>query len=296
MALIGLSGNWFFVGRRSAYLLLVLDTFPRVLGMLTGWYLGAHGASLAAMVSAQLIGVLCGALLSAAVIMRGVNASASSVIGLRVLKDISVSQFRFMTGSFYSAVFVALPVMAVSFLSPASLPAFAIVDKVYRQINAGLSPFVNVLQGWVPNADRRVLEQRTRHAMVGTLVFSTLIVVGFAVFGRAIFGYLGVEVGRGPALLAGVLVAAGLIRSTFHLVLIPSQQRTDVNGRASLFTGGIVGLAAIPPFLYLWGASGALVAVVIGLVVTSACMYSTLRGSRMKPKPVAEVSLGPLRR
>ena len=65
-----------------------------------------------------------------------------------------------MIGSLYSST----PIVIVSVVAPAALPVYAVVDKVQRQVIVALTPFVTVLQGWVPRATGPALDRRVKHA------------------------------------------------------------------------------------------------------------------------------------
>ncbi|QDC15938.1 hypothetical protein [Rhodococcus ruber] len=275
-AMIGISANWYFVGRRRPYAMLFLDTMPRIGGLLVGLLIGRSGGSLLSIVACQYLGVLAGAFLSAASIIRRDDlvhlTSGGWPLALRLLRE----QAAFMWGAFFAVLFAALPITLVSAISQSSLPAFAIVDKVYRQVAAGLSPIVNVFQGWVPATRLEDVKRRSKIAFGVSVTIAISAVAFFAIFGARVFDILGFELGAPSALFAGLLVGAYLVRSMLQLAILPSF-RLRLSGRGPVLYGGILGLLLVPPLLICAGAMGAMLAGVLGLIAASVGMAKELR-------------------
>ena len=168
-----------------------------------------------------------------------------------------------------SASYAAAPVILVGLVAPGVLPAYAILDKVQRQISAGATSYVTVLQGWVPEARGRVLHSRIRAALKLSVVVCLLLGVLLALLADRLLDYLA----RGqivPSPLAVSLMAATVAVALFESVVsracLSSLDRLDVVARATVI-GSLVGVLVLVVGVLVQGVEGALAGVLTGLVL-----------------------------
>lgn len=236
-----LGGAWFFTGEARPIRMLVCDTVPTACGAMLGLVGAALTHELWIYLALQGLGILIAIIVDALVILR----NAPPAVFPRVVETIHDQRHAVLTSA-TSAVYVALPVVAVQAFLPAQLPTYAMADRLFRFAGIAFLPIQQFFQGWVPAGsagDARRLWNAAIAAgaiglaggiLVGLLspVASTLlsaghilvpldlsIPLGVAFVGVAISSVVGyaclVAVGRVRALavstVIGVVVAAPLI-------------------------------------------------------------------------------------
>lgn len=275
-SLIGLNANWYLVGRRRPGALFAWDTLPRALGLFGSAAAAYLTSNILTALLFQIVGVL-GSIAVPAVVLgvtRGPDPRGSEISVLNCLR----TGFRPMTVNASTTVFSALPIIVVGAFLPKSLPTYAIADKLYRQLSVGLTPFVNVLQGFVPSISRNEAISRSSTGLRVCLVFGVLATLVLAVAGPTIVEVLGISVGRLVCVLMGILVALTFLQMTFQLAVLPALGAPASPGSPIL--GGIAGLLLLYPLGLAFGAAGALSAVAAGLtfsLVLLARRYRQLR-------------------
>ena len=268
-ACVGLGAGWYFIGTAAPYRLLVLETVPRVLGTLVGIELMRSGAGAAAGLWGQLCGMLVGVLLPTIWICATTGGPRQWARLRRPLPDVMRHQITGVTTTVVSSTYTALPIVIVGLTSSSALPVFAVLDKLQKQVYVAFTPVISLLQGWVPRAPTGELERRVRTALrVGAAFCAAL---GLALF--LVTPWLVDWLGSGhlsATTLASLLVASIVSFNLFESVvsrgaLVPLGQLGYVARVTGI--GSLVGLALVVPFTLLWGAVGALAAVLAGLVI-----------------------------
>ena len=270
VGLVGCGPTWFFVGRAKPFGSLLLDTLPRVLGTVLAIALATSRASAPIIFSAQIFGILLGLLLSTAYVLRitkGVTRGRVSAGGL--LRSLS-SQLPGVFSALVATLYTTLPITIVAALAPWTLPVYALVDKLQKQVSSSISPVIQILQGYVARASEEQRQRRLRNSFVGVVILSLLGAVGFALIGSEVMRWL--SSGKISINRFAVVVLAG----TFALILTEQFLSRAVIPRLGLLrslpvaslTGAVIGLTLVIILVTSQGAAGALLGVAIGLVVT----------------------------
>ncbi|RLP10656.1 lipopolysaccharide biosynthesis protein [Propionibacterium australiense] len=276
-ALVGMSGQWYFVGIMAPYWFLVVETVPRVLGTLTGWFvMNTAGASAVVGTGCQCLGIAAAIVCSTAYILARLRREGAAVRAARPVHVVLREKFDGVAASITNAVVLSLPMVLVSFVNPAARPMFAFVDRVQRQIMVALTPLSTVMQGWVPRGDRR---SRGRRALLVMIPLCALIVVAVIVLGPFLTDYLGDGVIRPGALiivLMALFVALGTYETVLGRAVLTAFGRLRRITRANLVSG-LLAAVAVGVGVHLWGAEGALIGVVLSMLVRIVDEYLGVR-------------------
>lgn len=288
---VGLTLNWYFIGLSRPFLLLTLETAPRVVGTLLGvmaMALGGHGA--AAGIVGQLGGMLTGVALSAVWIMATNRDVRSEALANRPLKVVVAANLNGVASSAVSQLYNAVPIVIVGLVAPAAQPSFAVLDKLHRQIASGQAAYVTMMQGWVPRASDGRLRSRVRSALRLTGVGALVLGLCVAAFGEWLLtwlsdgqlGFTFVEV-----VLLGAVVAVGLLGSVLARACLPALDELALMARATA-VGAVMGIALVALLAPGLGSVGALTGVLAGYVVK---VILALVGVRRGSQPTAQAVL-----
>lgn len=281
-ALTGLTATWFFVGLARPYVLMLVETVPRVAFTVVGIVEMENGADALYGLIWQGLGLLMAFLVSLWWILRYLGFRPGKVERLPGTIALLKQYGGGVTSSLGSQLFTVLPLVIVTMVAPLAQPVFALVDKLYRQVLVALLPIVSVLQGWVPRGDDPAA--RVRRMMWWTVGMSTVIGIGTVVVGPWILHYLGAQTVR-PTTLDIALLAALLAVTFYVAVLGHAVLGTYRELRAlawSTLTGTVIGMPAVAVGAWFFGVPGALSGMLIGmsvrlvikLVVTRRCLRS----------------------
>ncbi|WP_417234442.1 lipopolysaccharide biosynthesis protein [Arthrobacter sp.] len=266
-ASVGLTANWYFVGTDSPYMLLICETLPRVLGTLAGIAFMLLGSSALVGVVWQLVGMLAAFLTSGVWILRTSKAIPRTEYPRRPMLAVLRRQQNGVISMGLSAVYASAPILIVTAIIPASQPLYAVVEKVQRQINVGLNPFVTVLQGWVPRAQPGFLRSRIRLCLSICTAGSVLVIIVMFFGAPLLVGWLGNNQIHPPVhvyLLMAIVTGLSLFETALSKACLAAVERLGVVARATALSG-IVGLAGVAVLAHFWGAGGALMGVMLGL-------------------------------
>lgn len=271
---VGLTGSWYFVGLAEPYSMLVWDTAPRVLGSLLAVLVMKGGGSAGAGVACQLIGILAACSVTSLVVIRSPKGAGIAEPRRSLRAVLNEQRHGVMTTAASSAI-AATPLVIVQLLRPDIQPSFALADKLQRQITAAMSPFVTVLQGWVPRGN---LRRRSRQALFAALVVAILLLVGVASFGSSLVDWLGGGVIVLPPLvilLMAALVGVGVLETIVSHAILTANTMLNVAARATLWSG-VITIVLMTPGAYLWGTAGGLLGVLIALFIRA--LWETVAG------------------
>lgn len=266
-ATIGLTASWYFVGLSKPYLLLSLETLPRVAGTAAGILLMVMGHSALTGVLCQLAGMAVAFLVCSVWILHASRVPREQRLLRRRAGRILASQGVGVSSTLLSAGYVAAPLMIVSAIAPIVLPAYAIVDKVQRQVSVALNPSVSVFQGWVPQATGAGLSSRILKALGLSAAFSAALGVSMYVIAPYLVSWLGgsqIHPSNLTLALMAAFVALNLFESVVAKAILTTIDRVNVVATATLF-GAIVGLPLVAFGAVLFGAAGAIGGIVVGL-------------------------------
>ena len=263
---IGLTANWFFVGLGRPYVLLLVETMPRVVGTGIGIGVMALGGSALVGVLAQFAGMLTAFTTSTLWILRHTSGGSQPQPTVR---ETLRSQRHGSVSTLVSAAYVSAPLVIVSTFAPVAQPLYALADKVQRQISVALGPLVTVQQGWVPRAKGEQLYRRARLVLLVGAAVAVSCGLAVVLGGPVLMDWLGGGelVAPWPVLvLMAAFVTLSVYESMVSKVVLAALHRIPVVSRATGISAA-VGLPMVAAGAVWIGASGALVGVVTGLVV-----------------------------
>lgn len=268
-ATVGLTASWFFVGRAQPYRLLVGETVPRVAGTGIGILFMQTGSSALVGVLWQLIGMVGAFVVCTVWILRPWDAACRAAVHPRSVRTVLWNQRHGLTATLVSAFYAAMPITIVTVLAPAVQPVYAVLDKVQRQVNAGLSPFTVVMQGWIPRAARGALHGRVRRALAVSAVCGVGLAVVMLIITPDLIRWLGGgQIRPASAAIALMVTITGvyLFESVVAKAALPALDRLGLAARASI-AGMCVGLPLVAVGAVWLGTEGALAGILIGMVV-----------------------------
>lgn len=250
LLLPGLSAGWFFVGQARPDRLLLLDSLPMVLLSIVGLVLAASLRSIWPFIGFLGLGYATAALVSTVVLLRGhpdEHQERQSVLQ-RFVGAIR-SQRHAVTATIVNTAYVSAPMLVVQVLMPASLPVYALMDRLYRYGSIGYGPIQQYLQGWIPRSDgdeagraRRMRAAAGAAAgigLTGTLVLTTL---GPVIAHR--FSHGQIRVSTWELLPLGVAFAAVCVSTTVGYACLAPLGKVRVVAISTL-VGALIGLPLI---------------------------------------------------
>lgn len=292
-ATVGLTANWYFIGRSQPYALLLGETLPRIAGTGVGILLMSTGASALIGVLWQLLGMVAAFLVCTVWILKPWDSYSRQLIRRRPMRTVFAAQRHGVTATLLSSIYAAAPIAIVTVVAPSIQPVYAVIDKVQRQINVGLSPFTVVMQGWIPRAAIGQLAARTRKALLVSLVVALVIGGSILIMSGELVDWLG----RGrihPPVLALVLMASITAVYVFESVVgkaaLPAVGKLGTAAKATV-VGTAVGLPLVAAGAYSFGAEGALAGILIGIVLRLAFELLSIGGAARTADAAAYVTL-----
>lgn len=266
---LAFNSTWYFLGKSDPVGLLVLDALPRVGLIAAGWGLVAVGASVLTG-----LGLQCIAPLAASLLVHRFRGSTTSPISYKELLHEIFEQRHGMASQVIPATFNFSPLIAVTLIAPTYAPAFALVDKVQKQLVTGFIPFGNML---ISKAAMQVRTKRQEAADVvrvntyWVLGGGAATGVGALVLGLPLIYLLSSGVLRPEA---GTLAAmAGVVAFSFIAAVLPATALADAEGlkgasKAAAW-GAVLGMTAIGLLTPLLTSLGAEVGLMVGFLVTA---------------------------
>lgn len=281
-AAVGFTADWYFVGSRRPYAYLALETVPRVLGTVVGIVLLTGGASVIA-------GPLCmlgGMLLAFAATSWWVLRSGESGAERRTVRQVISAQRHGVGSGVGTSAYSALPLVLISLVAPGIQPAYALVDKLQRQLSVALGPVVSVVQGYVPRRDPAVTARRARQALLAGALFCLVLAGAVLVAAPWLFAWLGAGQVQPPVevmAIMAVFVGLNVWESILARAVLAAFDRLDVVARGALISV-LVGLPLVVAGALWLGLIGAFAGLLIGLAVRTVyevvVAVGVLRGSR----------------
>ena len=266
-AVIGMSGQWYFVGIVAPYWFLLVETVPRVAGTMAGWLLmRSAGADALVGTGCQCLGIVAGVLCSSIYILARLRREGALPRRTRSIAVVLREQFDGVAASITNAAVLSLPMVLVSFLNPAARPMYAFVDRVQRQITVAITPLSTVMQGWVPRGDQR---DRGRRALLLMVPLCAVIAVAVIALGPLLTDYLGggiIRPGLGITVLMALFVALGTYETVLSRAVLTAFGRLRRITRANL-ASGLLAVVLVGVGVRLWNAEGALIGVVGSMLV-----------------------------
>lgn len=288
-AAVGFTADWYFVGSRRPFALLLLETIPRVLGSVIGIVLLVNGAAVILGPLCMLGGMLTGAAATSWWVLRGRRAGGARQ---RSVRQTLVDQRHGVGSGVGTAAYAALPLVLISLLTPGIQPSYALVDKVQRQLSVALGPVVSVVQGYVPRQDPSITVQRARRALLAGAGFSLLLAGAVLLVAPSLLVWLGAGQVQPPyavMVMMSVFVGLNVWESILARAVLASFDRLDAVARGTVISG-LIGLPLVAVGALGFGLIGAFGGLLAGLaaravyelIIAAAHARRTLQSSEQK--------------
>lgn len=267
--LTGLTGNWYFVGVSRPITMLLLETCPRVAGMLVGVVLMHQGRGAMAGLACMSGGMLLAFLIVTVWVYWSTSSTARVPLAKRSLATILAEQRSGVVSASMTGLYLAMPLAIIALVAPTVQPAFALADRVKNQLIAAMSPLITVLQAWVPRGLGEERIKRARLAFYASCLLTGAMCAVFVVVGPSLFHWLGnaeISVSLTVTILVGVLTALAVTDQVVSKAVLAPFFRLHVVAWATVW-GTISGIPLIALGSVLFGAPGALTGAIAGMLV-----------------------------
>lgn len=263
----GLVSNWFFVGLARPYVLMLVETAPRVVFTMVGIWAMATGSDAIVGLAWQGGGLVAAFACSSIWILRHLKYRSSQAPALPSMGALLRQYGNGVASSIGSSLYAALPLAIVAMVAPSAQPMFALVDKLQRQVVVAIYPIISVLQGWVPRAANPA--PRAKKVIIAGAGLSIVIALGTWAFG----GWLMHLLGRGQlnppnevVAMMGVVLGLNFYVATLgHAVLATYKQMRAL--AISTAVGTVIAMPLVAVGAWYAGTFGALAAMAFGLLV-----------------------------
>lgn len=278
----GLNMNWLFVGAGNVRLLVLTDTVPRVLGSILGLGVLLLSGHLVLFLLVQAVAAVVSILIASSLALRGLSRVVRTDWGFSPAAKLSRTQAAAGVTVFTAASYLALPTLIVAALSPSSVFAYALAEKISRYSLIGITPIYQWMQGWVPGSpiDSDVIRRMSISLKI-SLIIAGIAAILVSFLSPMAAEFLGAEPGVLSYSLAvpmAVMVAmSAMSRCTGPVCLVAFRRERVI--AFSAVSGALVGvpllLILVPPL----GAIGAALAVMASETVVVVIQASALRVS-----------------
>lgn len=263
-AAVGFTADWYFVGSRRPFALLLLETLPRVLGSVIGIVLLVNGAPVVVGPVSLLGGMLVGAAATSWWVLRRRRTGTTP---RRSVRQVLIDQRHGVGSGVGTAAYAALPLVMISLLAPGIQPSYALVDKVQRQLSVALGPIVSVVQGYVPRADPAITVRRARRALIAGAGFSVLLAGAVLLVAPSLLIWLGAGQVQPPyavVVMMSVFVGLNVWESILARAVLASFDRLDAVARGTVISV-VIGLPLVAGGALAFGLIGAFGGLLAGL-------------------------------
>lgn len=274
-----LGASWYFVGEARPARLFRLDALPQLLGVVAGLLVILQTGRLVDVLAVQAVFNLLAVVVSTIAICRGAaeapKLSLSPSAAFRRLGSQRHGVITAATGSLY----VNLPLLVVYTVLPASLPVYALGDKLFKYALAAFSPVLQFIQGWIPEGGPESLRHRISRSAQVAPVIGLAGAVAIAVLGPLVAGPLSqgkVPLDLSVSLPFGVIFFAVAWSQVVGLACLVPINRTKALA-VSTVLGAIAGTPLIFAGALMVGLLGVAWAVAISELVVVGYQLTVLR-------------------
>jgi O-antigen/teichoic acid export membrane protein len=256
----GLGGSWFFIGEGKAWKLFFIDTVPRCVGTISGTLVLGLTGEVTYFAAAQLAGSIISVSFAASDILRRHRDHdwRLSISPQRQLKSFKEQIPGVLTAA-ASSMYMNAPLTVLAGLAPASVPVYAMADKLTRFAVMAASPMTQLAQSSVPNPDDSVLSRNirltTKLSAVGALIAGIALSLAMPT-GAKILAAGEIEVSLAISTAFGLTLAAIMFSQISGLVSLMAIGRAKTVA-ASVIIGLLVAIPAVSFGASQWGAAGA---------------------------------------
>jgi hypothetical protein len=275
---VAFSAGWFFAGLSRPFLLLGLETFPRVVSTGIGVVLMRSGASAIAGLACMTAGMILAFAIVTAWVFRNYGRLGAQRIPTPT-RELLRSRREGIAVMLGAQLFFSAPLAIVSIAAPAQQPVYALADKIRQLVSAGLGPLVMVFQGWVPQRGSDVIRRRATIALGYAAALGLVVIVVLVAVGGRLMHWLGhgeIPSDQWIVVLTALTVAVDLFNSVLVFAVIAALGRLRVVTRATAISI-VVMLVVTTVGAFRFGPAGALAGLLTGLIARVALQLRGLR-------------------
>lgn len=275
-----LGASWYFVGEARPARLFWLDGFPQTLGVAVSVGVMVITQDLVLVLATQLVFNLAAVTLGARRIFRSSAATPHFDLSPRSAFRRLGHQRHAVATSATAGLYVSLPLLIINGLAPASLSTYAMGDKLFRFALTAFAPFLQLVQGWLPEGGPGNLRHRIRQAARMTPLIGICGGAAIAALGPWAAGILSghrIDFGLVLSVPFGVVFAAVSVTQVIGLACLVQLRATRALAQSTL-VGALSGIPLIAFGAALIGALGVAWALAISELAVLVYQYSSLRG------------------
>jgi len=277
---VAFSAGWFFAGLSRPFLLLGLETVPRVVSTGIGVVLMHSGWSALTGLACMTAGMIAAFAIVTVWVFRTYGRGGAQRIPTPT-SELLRSRREGIAVMLGAQLFFSAPLAIVSVAAPAQQPMYALADKIRQLVSAGLSPLVMVFQGWVPQRGSDVIRKRATIALGYAAVLGLVVIVVFLAVGDRLMQWLGhgeIPSDRPIIVLTALTVAVDLFNSVLVFAVIAALGPLRIVTRATAISV-VVMLVVTTVGALRFGPAGALAGLLTGLIARVALELRALRDS-----------------
>lgn len=292
VSLGGLGMSWYYIGDAQPRALFLLDGIPRWAGNLLGAAALFAWHDIYAFLWIQLVGAMLAYTISTLDIISKGPPVPAGTWGIR-------SAFRGVKSQLYAGItvvtatsFAALPTLVIAALAPASVPIYALGERLVRFALMAITPFLQWVQGWVPRSSPDS-SQAWRIKWVTRVTYWAAIPLGLSVallgpWAGHILSAGVVELPLSLTIAFGVAVATSAVSRVVGMACLLALG-DDRSVAVSAVLGAIVGVPLLFVLVPTAGATGAAMSLALSEVIVVAYQIFALRRLQLHEEERAPV-------
>lgn len=278
-----LGASWYFIGEARPARLFWLDGFPQTLGVAASVVVMILTHSLVAVLATQLVFNVGAVTIAARHIFRSSSTLPHFDLSPRSAFARLGHQRHAVATSATAGLYVSLPLLIINAVAPTSLSLYAMGDKLFRFALTAFAPFLQLVQGWLPEGGPGNLRHRIKQAARMTPVIGLVGGVAIAIFGPWAAGILSahrIDFGFPLSVPFGLVFAAVAVTQVIGLACLVQLRATRALAQSTL-VGALSGIPLIALGAALYGAVGVAWALAVSELAVLIYQYASL-GRRMK--------------
>jgi O-antigen/teichoic acid export membrane protein len=285
-----LGASWYFIGEARPSRLFWLDGFPQTLGVAVSVVIMLLTGNLVAVLATQLVFNFSSVVLSARRVIRSGDVPPRFEFSPRAAFHRLAHQRHAVATSATAGLYVSMPLLILNAISPASLSLYAMGDKLFRFALTAFSPFLQLVQGWLPEGGTENLLHRIRQAARMTPVVGALGGIAIMVLGppaAAILSAHRIDFTLALSVPFGVVFASVAVTQVVGLACLVQLRATRALAQSTL-VGAISGIPLIAVGAVAFGAVGVAWALALSELAVLAYQYGSMSRRLAKVRQRAE--------
>ena len=270
----GIGAAWFFVGINRPMLLLWFDAVPSIVGQALGLVAVSLVPSLTAYLVTTAVATSIGVIAGILVGLRHRGELPLRVPRWSALRETMKAQVAGLATVLFSGLSIAFPALIVDVFARPLVPAFGIFDRFYRYGIIVLTPVLQAVQGWVPEAGPEHVAARARQTLwagLGVGIAGGAALAGLSTWVGSLLTGGQVVLPLAVAILAGIGFLAECVAQIVGLAGLVALGRGRVLARSSMIAA-LIGIPLMIPAVLYAGLVG-----VVGVIAASALFVAAYR-------------------